>query len=89
MEPIALHDGRIMQVHEAGTCAGQFCCIHNPSDHALKSAPLSWRGDRRLMERICPHGVGHPDPDGLAADAALLGYDPYERGVHGCDGCCG
>lgn len=29
------------------------------------------------MERICPHGVGHPDPDDTNPDT-----------VHGCDGCC-
>ena len=34
--------------------------------------------DRRIMERICPHGVGHPDPDDV------LNQDR----VHGCDGCC-
>lgn len=39
--------------------------------------PQHWRGDRHLMERICPHGVGHPDPDDINPD-----------GVHGCDGCC-
>jgi hypothetical protein len=33
------------------------------------------------MERICPHGIGHPDPD----DPAFK--NPIE-GVHGCDGCC-
>jgi hypothetical protein len=30
------------------------------------------------MERICPHGVGHPDPDDVFATDT----------VHGCDGCC-
>jgi hypothetical protein len=30
------------------------------------------------MERICDHGVGHPDPDEFMADVW----------VHGCDGCC-
>jgi hypothetical protein len=34
------------------------------------------------MERICPHGVGHPDPDEYAIASG------GDAGVHGCDGCC-
>lgn len=30
-----------------------------------------------MMERMCPHGIGHPDPDEITLDV-----------VHGCDGCC-
>ena len=37
-----------------------------------------------LIERTCPHGVGHPDPDSLAW--SLSGSRDYS--VHGCDGCC-
>lgn len=79
------------RVHNVGTCAAEFCPIHNPSDHPLKDAPTHWRhggfGDIKPphMERICEHGIGHPDPDGLAADLAL-GMDVSS--VHGCDGCC-
>jgi hypothetical protein len=49
------------------------------SVHSMRSFPTHFRFDRYLMERICPHGVGHPDPD-----------DPQSAidGVHGCDGCC-
>jgi hypothetical protein len=43
----------------------------------MRRWPQNWRGDRYLIERICPHGVGHPDPDDLNPDT-----------VHGCDGCC-
>lgn len=65
------------------------CCIHKPSNHPLKDAPLQWRGDRGLMERKCPHGVGHPDPDDLAHKKRTMpDYDDYAFGVHGCDGCC-
>ncbi len=32
------------------------------------------------MERICPHDVGHPDPD----DMNVIAGDSS----HGCDGCC-
>lgn len=66
------------QVHAATECEWRGCCIHHPSDHHMKDWPLNWRDDRRMMERICPHGVGHPDPDGISASGS----------VHGCDGCC-
>lgn len=82
-----LHDGRLMVVHGRDQCAGEFCCIHNPSDHPLRHRPLNWRWAppydyRRIMERICEHGVGHPDPDDVKVRSSS-----YE-GIHGCDGCC-
>lgn len=82
-------------VHAAGTCVGAFCCIHDPSNHSLKNAPRNWRGDRNLMERICEHGVGHPDPDDLAYHRLIDGSpdaddESWARGVHGCchERCC-
>ena len=74
--------------HAAHTCAGGPCSIHRPSPHPLNAAPLLWRADRGLMERTCRHGVGHPDPDGLAYDALVNPDGAPGRGVHGCDGCC-
>lgn len=68
----------LLGVHPPERCAGQHCVIHNPSDHAMRDFPTHWRNDRKIMERICPHGVGHPDPDEINPDT-----------VHGCDGCCG
>lgn len=50
-------------VHPADNCAGQRCVIHNPSDHHMRGWQLLWRDDRSIFERVCPHGVGHPDPD--------------------------
>jgi hypothetical protein len=44
--------------------------------------PQNWRGDKGMMERFCPHGVGHPDPD----DLKVMTREGY--GIHGCDGCC-
>jgi hypothetical protein len=32
---------------------------------------MLWRGDTRVMERICPHGIGHPDPDHMAYVSSL------------------
>lgn len=84
-------NGGGVRVHPATKCAGQTCCIHNPSDHPMREFPLYWRADRRLMERTCPHGTGHPDPDDLAFKQRRMGKR-YRLGafdVHGCDGCCG
>jgi hypothetical protein len=76
-------------VHESRQCRGQFCAIHNPSEHSMRAFPMLLRADRSaLVERICWHGVGHPDPDSVAF---FLTVDPTDRGawgVHGCDGCC-
>ena len=68
--------------HPANSCIGEHCTIHKRSEHSMRSFPQHWRGDRALMERICTHGVGHPDPD----DIKVI-LEPAE-GVHGCDGCC-
>lgn len=70
--------GQPCLVHNETACIPEIGCpIHHPSDHHMRDWPTNWRGDRHMMERICPHSVGHPDPDDLAADD-----------VHGCDGCC-
>lgn len=71
--------GKVVRVHPKTQCAGEWCSIHNPSDHPLKDAPQIWREDRRIMERVCQHGVGHPDPDCIYAQ---------HDSIHGCDGCC-
>ena len=47
-----------------------------------KKLPRIWRPDRGIWERVCEHGIGHPDPD----DPRILSGE--DRGVHGCDGCC-
>lgn len=73
-----------LRVHVRSKCKGDPCCIHNPSDHRLRSAPLNWRADRGRMERLCKHNVGHPDPDDMRVKRSPLG------GLHGCPcGCCG
>lgn len=75
----------ILTTHPAGQCAGEFCVVHNPSDHHMREWPTNWRSDRQLMERTCPHGVGHPDPDDLAFH---LRKGRQWQANHGCDGCC-
>lgn len=73
------HGNQVLKnVHDPSVCAGDPCTIHNMTDHHMRGWPQHWRDDRHIMERICPHGVGHPDPD--------------ERSdidtTHACDGCC-
>lgn len=79
-----------LRLNHAKNLCVEPCPIHAPSEHPLNQAPLLWRGDRGLMERLCPHGVGHPDPDDLAYKRTVYPHD-YEQmayDVHGCDGCC-
>mgnify|MGYP000014538987 FL=1 len=76
------HSDQVLRnVHLTDDCIGEWCTIHNRSEHSMRSFPQNWRDDRVLMERICPHGIGHPDPD----DFKLRGND---AAVHACDGCC-
>ena len=70
---------QVIWVHELGQCKVGPCPIHNPSNHCMSTFPTHWREDRKIMERICPHGIGHPDPDCMYAK---------RDSVHGCDGCC-
>ena len=75
----------LINVHPETDCAGRYCVIHNPSDHPLKDATLIWRADKRVMERLCSHGIGHDDPDDYAYRRSI---DPNATDIHGCDGCC-
>jgi hypothetical protein len=97
--------GRMVFVHPEARCAGQPCCIHAPSGHPMASWPQRWDDTRRIVERVCEHNVGHPDPDDLQHRAGLVGHgapNAYceqcvtSTGVcadhdrhTGCDGCCG
>lgn len=67
----------IYNVHPMDDCIGRPCVMHAPSNHHMREWKTHWRADRHLMERLCPHGIGHPDPDDISEDR-----------VHGCDGCC-
>jgi len=74
--------------HHEAKCAGYACPIHNPSDHAMRDLPKSIR-ESGLIERICSHGIGHPDPDSVAYFERIS--PPQQKGswdIHGCDGCC-
>lgn len=69
----------VLLAHRKKDCSPGPCPIHRRTRHHMRSFVQIWRDDRGIMERICPHGVGHPDPDCRRAQE-----DP----VHGCDGCC-
>lgn len=71
-------DEVVRNTHDPSYCANRPCPVHRRSDHPMRAMRQHWRDDRRLMERICEHGVGHPDPDS----------PPWTDWVHGCDGCC-
>jgi hypothetical protein len=72
-------DTLIYQVHLPDKCAGTHCPIHNRSDHAMRAFPQYWRADRIIMERTCPCGIGHPDPDSPWPDGDA-------NWIHGCCG---
>jgi len=74
-------------VHAASVCEGQPCPYHHPSDHLMVTWPTLMRTNR-LVERVCRHGVGHPDPDSLDYFARSDPGNGQALGVHGCDGCC-
>jgi hypothetical protein len=82
-----------VRIHDEKECSAlwsdQHCPFDKPSDHKMVSWPMSIRLDSMsagLVERICEHGVGHPDPDSAAYMNAL--YQQISFGLHGCDGCC-
>lgn len=77
--------GNMQNIHDASLCYGRPCPVHGPSDHHMRSFLPHWRSDRGILERICPHGIGHPDPDQVAYWNET-GQD--WQAVHGCDGCC-
>jgi hypothetical protein len=83
---ITLVDGRLMSTHGPEVCFGPHCCIHKPSDHPLRNAPLTWVGDLKMMFRVCEHKSIHPDPDALEYHqvAALIGRVPPYDGYHPC-----
>jgi hypothetical protein len=82
---LAVHDDgsrTTLRHHGSSTCQLP-CPFHGPSNHPLKDSAMHWRADRGILERICQHGVGHPDPDSLA-------FHSDDSGIHGCciERCC-
>lgn len=85
---ITPNGGYLLRTHEPNAdCELYGCAIHAPSRNVQNDMgwPYNWRDDRGILERLCKHGVGHPDLDSAAFLARI---DRPEENVHGCDGCC-
>jgi len=79
----------LVNVHTEDQCAGQICCIHNPSQHHMTTWPPHWNGAWKQLWRRCPHLRLHPDPDQLSYILRRWGHEIVaETMVHMCDGCC-
>ena len=83
-------DWKYTNLHPATLkCLSDGCMIHNPDE--------SWVGNREdwpyfprvdgRMERLCPHGVGHADPNAVKF-LVSRGWTELAAATHGCDGCC-
>ena len=83
-EQHVLESGQELTTHRKGDCVGSYCVIHRPMPGPWDSWPRQWRTDRRIMERVCPHGVGHPAAE--QHEFWMRTGRGYEW-VHGCCGC--
>lgn len=83
------HPTAILETHARGECTlNDWCVIHRPNP-AWDFGRLYWRDDRRIMERVCRHGVGHPAIEQVQYwFASMTALDAEVMGTHGCDGCC-
>ena len=84
----------LINIHSEKDCEPG-CTIHSPTSHHMRGMPLLWRNDRKMFERICDHGIGHPDPDQIAyfhrveeQSEFMVEGSANAMGIHGCDGCC-
>jgi hypothetical protein len=68
--------------HLEEDCTGEVCAFHKRTDHHMRKYKQFFRFGTGMMERVCSHGVGHPDPD----DAKIV--DGTHDGTHECDACC-
>lgn len=86
VDELAVHIGRYL--HTPVHCMGTSCTFHNPSEHKMLDWPVRLRATA-LIERVCEHGTGHPDPDSAAWKNRQMGHESGTWEIHGCDGCCG
>lgn len=77
--------GQTVMVHPSESCTPP-CAIHAPSDHAMRSWPTYWNIEEGVVERICPHEIGHPDPDDFKTRMRIRTGTFFD--YHHCDGCC-
>lgn len=101
IEPNKLeHTNTTYNTHAADVCDQEFpCSIHRRSPHPMRAFPQTWCGQHHIMERLCPHGLAHPDPDDYLVRTKQVGTTPpdpddYQAktpvsdATHPCDGCC-
>ena len=80
---------KLLDVHTRDQCATQFCVIHHPSNHHMKTWDYYWDNRSRMMMRMCEHSVLHPDPDQVAFERRYLEPAVLATVIdHYCDGCC-
>lgn len=77
LEHNVLVGGQLLYTHPKGDCLGEFCTIHNFSDHHMVAWKQMWDETHRRMMRICKHNIAHVDPDEITRNLE-----------HHCDGCC-
>lgn len=79
---------RLTNVHPEGTCAGEHCVLHNPSNHSMREWEMTagYVAGYVMMYRVCEHGALHNDPDSQAFVENAL--DVYLSAPADCDGCC-
>ncbi|MGY1609820.1 hypothetical protein [Geodermatophilus sp. SYSU D00700] len=70
--------------HDPALCEGRGCSLHHPSAHHMRTWPRVWREFYGFSDRVCDHGVGHPDPDDVVHLQSVGGATT----AHPCDGCC-
>ena len=83
---VELMGGERLYTHTPNACKDdETCSVHKPSNHCMVEFRQHWRNDRALMERICPCGVGHPDPDDLSFKRKSKGEEfAHYESIHGC-----
>jgi len=77
----ALLFARLIHVHPNDQCRTWICVMHNPAEGPWRDMTPIWRSDRGIFERICPHGVGHPDPSQFQYWELV---DQTWQAIHGC-----
>lgn len=75
----------LKNTHRTAMCDGRVCVVHNPSRHHMSGWPIVWKPGPGIVERVCEHGLGHPDPDQFF-HWDLTGQHTLKK--HRCDGCC-
>ena len=77
------HTNTTYNTHAADFCDTEFpCSIHRRSNHPMRPFPQTWCGQHNIMERLCPHGLAHPDPDDYLVRTEQVAT------AHPCDDCC-